>query len=66
MSDLEYQLQSRSDYNQGYNQFGESAKRIDVLSNTFPLIFAVAILVTFTTMSRMAEENVQQWVCCVH
>ncbi|MHD0396341.1 ABC transporter permease [Staphylococcus simulans] len=58
MGDLEYQLQTRSDYNQGYNQFGESAKRIDVLSNTFPIIFfAVAILVTFTTMSRMAEEK---------
>ena len=58
MGNLEYQLQSRSDYNQGYNQFGESAKRIDVLSNTFPIIFfAVAILVTFTTMSRMAEEK---------
>ncbi|WP_105994071.1 FtsX-like permease family protein [Staphylococcus simulans] len=58
MGDLEYQIQSRSDYNQGYNQYGESAKRIDILSNTFPIIFfAVAILVTFTTMSRMAEEK---------
>lgn len=58
MTGLTYQLQARSDYNQGYNQFGEAAKRIDVLSNTFPLIFfAVAILVTLTTMSRMAEEK---------
>ncbi len=57
-SKLTYQLQTRKDYNQGYNQFGEAAKRIDVLSNTFPLIFfAVAILVTLTTMSRMAEEK---------
>lgn len=58
MSGLTYQLQARNDYNQGYNQFGEAAARIDVLSNTFPLIFfAVAILVTLTTMSRMAEEK---------
>ncbi len=58
LSGLTYQLQARNDYNQGYNQFGEAAERIDVLSNTFPLIFfAVAILVTLTTMSRMAEEK---------
>ncbi|HIZ95125.1 MAG TPA: FtsX-like permease family protein [Candidatus Ligilactobacillus excrementavium] len=58
ISGLTYQLQARNDYNQGYNQFGEAAERIDVLSNTFPLIFfAVAILVTLTTMSRMAEEK---------
>lgn len=56
-----YQIQSRNDYNAGYNQFGENAKRIDVLSNTFPIIFfAVAILVSLTTMSRMAEEKRQE------
>lgn len=55
---LSYQIQSRNDYNQGYNQFGEDAKRIDVLSNTFPIIFfAVAILVVLITMSRMGEEK---------
>lgn len=55
---LTYTIQSRNDYNQGYNQYGEDAKRIDVLSNTFPLIFfAVAILVVFITMSRMGEEK---------
>lgn len=58
LSGLTYQLQARNDYNQGYNRFGEAAERIDVLSNTFPLIFfAVAILVTLTTVSRMAEEK---------
>lgn len=55
---LKYQIQSRNDYNAGYNQFGEDAKRIDVLSNTFPIIFfAVAILVVLLTMSRMGEEK---------
>ncbi|MEX2955266.1 FtsX-like permease family protein [Staphylococcus pasteuri] len=58
LDDINYEIQPRSDYNQGYSQFGESAKRIDILSNTFPIIFfAVAILVTFITMSRMAEEK---------
>lgn len=58
MSGITYQLQARNDYNQGYNQFGEAAARVDVLSNTFPVIFfAVAILVTLTTMTRMAEEK---------
>lgn len=58
---ITYQIQSRNDYNEGYNQFGEDAKRIDVLSNTFPIIFfAVAILVSLTTMSRMAEEKRQE------
>lgn len=57
-SALTYTIQSRNDYNQGYNQYGEDAKRIDILSNTFPLIFfAVAILVVFITMSRMGEEK---------
>ena len=57
-SALTYTIQSRNDYNQGYNQYGEDAKRIDVLSNTFPLIFfAVAILVVFITMSRMGEKK---------
>lgn len=55
---LTYKIQSRNDYNNGYNQFGEDAKRVDVLSNTFPLIFfAVAILVVLITMSRMGEEK---------
>ncbi|MFT8529399.1 MAG: FtsX-like permease family protein [Lentilactobacillus diolivorans] len=61
LPDITYQIQSRNDYNSGYNQFGEDAKRIDILSNTFPIIFfAVAILVSLTTMSRMAEEKRQE------
>lgn len=58
LQDITYQIQSRNDYNAGYNQFGEDAKRIDVLSNTFPIIFfAVAIMVSLITMSRMATEK---------
>ncbi|GHP14039.1 ABC transporter permease [Lentilactobacillus fungorum] len=53
-----YTIKSRNDYNTGYNQFGEDAKRIDSLSNTFPIIFfLVALLVCFTTMSRMAGQK---------
>lgn len=60
-SQLTYQIQSRNDYNSGYNQYGEDAKRIDVLANTFPIIFfAVAIMVTLITMTRMAEEKRQE------
>ncbi|MBT9672554.1 FtsX-like permease family protein [Secundilactobacillus kimchicus] len=57
-SGVVYQIQSRNDFVAGYNQFGEDADRIDSLSNSFPIIFfAVAILVTLTTMSRMAEQK---------
>lgn len=60
-SQLTYEIQSRNDYNSGYNQYGEDAKRIDVLANTFPIIFfAVAIMVTLITMTRMAEEKRQE------
>ncbi|KRN28147.1 ABC superfamily ATP binding cassette transporter, membrane protein [Lactobacillus selangorensis] len=45
-------IQGRNDYNSGYSQYGENAKRIDVLSDSFPIFFfAVTILVCFTTMS---------------
>lgn len=55
---VEYTIQTRSDYNYGYNTFGEEAKRIDILSNVFPYVFfIVALIVCFTTMSRMASEK---------
>ncbi|PMD69852.1 ABC transporter permease [Companilactobacillus nuruki] len=58
---ITYQIQSRNDYNDGYYTYGENAKRIDMLSNTFPLIFfAIALLVCLTTMSRMAEQKRQE------
>ncbi|MBW1606374.1 FtsX-like permease family protein [Lactobacillus sp. Sy-1] len=53
-----YQIQSRNDYNLGYNEYGENSRKIDLLSNSFPIIFfAVAILVCVITMSRMGEES---------
>lgn len=44
--------------NPGYTSYGEDAKRIDNLANVFPLFFLlVAVLVSFTTMTRMVEEQ---------
>ncbi|WP_461219471.1 ABC transporter permease [Lapidilactobacillus salsurivasis] len=42
----------------GYSSYGELAERIQAIANVFPLIFfLIAILVTFTTMTRMIEED---------
>ena len=61
LPEITYQLQSRNDYNDGYYTYGENANRIDMLSNTFPIIFfAVALLVCLTTMSRMAKQKRQE------
>lgn len=58
VSQIDYQIQSRNDYNNGYSDYGQSADRIGVLSNSFPILFfAVAILVCFTTMKRMVDEK---------
>ncbi len=58
LSALNYTIQGRNDYNAGYNEYGERANRISILSNTFPILFfAIAILVCMTTMGRMAEEK---------
>lgn len=46
------------DDNPGYTSYGEDAQRIDNISGVFPLIFLlVAALVSFTTMTRMVEEQ---------
>lgn len=51
-------VQSRNDFNDGYNQYGEDAARIDALGKSFPLFFfLIAILVSFTTMQRMVDEK---------
>lgn len=50
-------VMNRSD-NPGYTSYGEDAKRIDNMSGIFPLFFLlVAALVSFTTMTRMVEEE---------
>ena len=60
INDLEFgkwYLFNRND-NPGYTSYGEDAQRIDNISGVFPLIFLlVAALVSFTTMTRMVEEQ---------
>lgn len=51
-------VESRNNYNDGYNNYGEDASRIDAIGTSFPLFFfLIAILVSFTTMQRMVEEK---------
>ncbi|WKY47017.1 FtsX-like permease family protein [Eubacteriaceae bacterium ES3] len=46
------------DDNPGYRSYGEDATRINKIANVFPLFFLlVAALVSFTTMTRMVEEQ---------
>ncbi|MBA1393272.1 ABC transporter permease, partial [Lactobacillus sp. XV13L] len=53
-----YTLQTPNDYDYGYHTLGEEAQRIDILANVFPYVFfIVALIVCFTTMSRMASEK---------
>ncbi|WP_334329968.1 FtsX-like permease family protein [Companilactobacillus sp. HBUAS59699] len=58
LSDVTLTIASRNDYNDGYNNYGEDAARIDALGKSFPaFFFLIAILVSFTTMQRMVEEK---------
>lgn len=58
LGDVTFTVESRNDYNDGYNNYGEDAQRIDVLGRSFPaFFFLIAILVSFTTMQRMVEEK---------
>ncbi|MCH4170697.1 MAG: FtsX-like permease family protein [Lactobacillus sp.] len=58
LTDVNLLIQSRNDFNDGYNQFGEDSQRIDALGKSFPILFfLIAILVSFTTMQRMVEEK---------
>lgn len=50
-------INNRENYNDGYNQYGEDADRISSLGIAFPIFFfLVAILVSFSTMSRMVAQ----------
>ncbi len=52
-----YSVADRRD-NPGYQTYGDFADRIDIMGNVFPvLLFAVALLVSVTTMTRMVEEE---------
>ena len=58
LNDVSLTIASRNDYNDGYNNYGEDAERIDALGKSFPaFFFLIAILVSFTTMRRMVEEK---------
>lgn len=53
----EFYTYDRTD-NIGYSDFNENAERIDRIANIFPVFFMmVAMLVAFSTMTRMVEEE---------
>lgn len=53
----EWYIQTRDD-SPGYTSYGEDANRINNVSVIFPVFFLiVAVLVSFTTMTRMVEEQ---------
>ncbi|OCN03688.1 hypothetical protein A4S06_04830 [Erysipelotrichaceae bacterium MTC7] len=42
----------------GFSEYTSLSDRIDAIANAFPIFFfAIAILITFTTVTRMIEEN---------
>ncbi|EPN9409791.1 FtsX-like permease family protein [Enterococcus faecium] len=52
-----YLYNERSE-NVGFQEFGDLAERIAAIANVFPVFFFfIAALITFTTMTRMVEEN---------
>lgn len=58
LKDVSLTIESRNDYNGGYNNYGEDAARIDSLGKSFPaFFFLIAILVSFTMMRRMVAEK---------
>lgn len=61
LDDLEapaYTVNDRKDGVAGYKQYLENSERVDILSNVFPVfLFAIAALVSLTTMTRFVEEE---------
>lgn len=52
-----YLYNERSE-NVGFQEFGDLSDRIAAIANVFPVFFFfIAALITFTTMTRMVEEN---------
>lgn len=52
-----YSFHLRSD-NPGFQEYGDLSERIAAIANVFPVFFFfIAALITFTTMTRMVEEN---------
>jgi putative ABC transport system permease protein len=57
LAEPSYLYRQRSD-NVGFQEYGDLADRIAAIANVFPLFFFfIAALITFTTMTRMVEEN---------
>jgi putative ABC transport system permease protein len=60
ISDLKtpsYSFDQRAD-NPGFQEYGDLSERIAAIANVFPIFFFfIAALITFTTMTRMVEEN---------
>lgn len=57
MATPSYLINNRSS-NPGYSEYQSLSDRIDAIANVFPVFFFfIAILITFTTMTRMIEEN---------
>ncbi len=55
-----YTWQTRSEL-PGFEAYGESSDRIAAIANVFPVFFfLIAALITFTTITRMVEENRSQ------
>ena len=51
-------VQSREDTIIGYREFYDDSNRIEKIGQVFPIIFfAVSILITLSTITRMVEEN---------
>lgn len=52
-----YSYDQRAD-NPGFQEYGDLSERIAAIANVFPVFFFfIAALITFTTMTRMVEEN---------
>ena len=53
-----YTVSDRASSDPGYQAFIDNSTRIDTLSNIFPVVlFAIAALVSLTTMTRFVEEE---------
>lgn len=57
LADLSYTYDQRAE-NPGFQEYGDLSERIAAIANVFPVFFFfIAALITFTTMTRMVEEN---------
>lgn len=58
IANVNYSVMSRDDYIVNYSTYWDGSYKIDSLSNAFPVFFfAVALLVTLSTMIRMVDEQ---------